>query len=194
MKAPAQTVTCHKAIVIGGSAGSIPVIIKLLNALPANFQTPLIVCLHRTKNESAGMLHVFSQNCKLKIIEPDDKEELRNGGIYLAPSNYHLLIEKDRTINLSTDIPVNYSRPCIDLTFETASVAFKKNLTGILLTGANSDGALGMQAIYKNGGMTIVQDPAQCAAAAMPLAALKLNCVNYIMTIEQIILYLGDHL
>lgn len=182
----------QKAIVIGGSAGSIPVLNKILGGLTESFSIPIIICIHRMKNVAEGMSEVFSSKSSIHISEPNDKDEIRPYHAYLAPSNYHLLIEKGRSFSLSTDIMINYSRPSIDLTLESAAVAYQTNLTGILLTGANKDGAKGLKAIRTHGGTTIVQDPLECAAPTMPLAALELKCVDFVMNTDQIISYLRN--
>lgn len=179
-----------KIVLIGGSAGSIPVLNKLLCSLPRTYKIPIVICVHRMKNVPGTIREVFSKNCKLDIIEPEDKQEIAEGEIYLAPSNYHLLIEKEMVFSLSTDIPVNYSRPSIDITFESACRVFTNNIVAILLTGANSDGAKGLALVKKHGGITIVQNPEECAAPYMPLSAIELNCVSHVLSLDEIIKYL----
>ncbi|MGZ4090017.1 MAG: chemotaxis protein CheB [Bacteroidia bacterium] len=187
MRKGGEIYSSGKVIVIGGSAGSIPVLNKILCALPKSFYIPVIICVHRMKNVSEGIQQVFSHNCQLDIIEPEDKQHICMGGIYLAPSNYHLLIEKEKTFSLSTDIAVNYSRPSIDVTFESSAKVFKEDLIGVLLTGANSDGANGLETVKTYGGTTVVQEPGECAAPYMPLAALSRQCVDYRLNISEII-------
>lgn len=180
-----------KAIVIGGSAGSIPVISKILSEIPIGFKTPIIICLHRMKNFPEGMKEVISTNFKGTLIEPNDKDPIQCGHAYIAPSNYHLLVNKDgKSLCLSTDDLLNFSRPSIDITYSSFSTAFKKNLLGIILTGANKDGAHGMNCIYKNGGTTIAQNPKECAAPYMPQSAINLNCIQHIFNTEEIIDYI----
>ncbi|PBQ34523.1 chemotaxis protein CheB [Sphingobacteriaceae bacterium] len=180
----------RQAVVIGGSAGSIPVLNTIIAALPKLFPLPVIVCVHRMKNVAEGIKEVFELNANCALFEPNDKEPILPGNIYIAPSNYHLLIGSDKTFSLSTDRLVNYSRPAIDLTFQTAAKVYKSGLIGILLTGANKDGAHGMLAVKNNGGTTIVQDPEECSAPFMPAAALALKCVDYIFTERKIISFL----
>lgn len=176
-----------KLIVIGGSAGSIPVVNKILSSLPRDFKTPIVICLHRMKNVPEGMKEVLETNYHGTLIEPNDKEPIKEGCAYIAPSNYHLLVcEKELTFCLSTEDLFNYSRPSIDLTFCSISDTFKDNVLGIIVTGANKDGAHGMNCINKKGGITIAQDPKECIAPYMPQSAIELNCIDYILTIQQI--------
>lgn len=176
----------RRAVVIGGSAGSIPVIGMILSMLPSELPVPVIICIHRMKSVAEGIRDVFAASTSIPVIEPNDKDPVLNGHIYLAPSNYHLLIENDMTFSLSTDSLCNYSRPSIDLTFFSASEVYKNELAGIILTGANKDGAKGLSEIKMNGGITIVQDPKTCVAPFMPLAAIECTKVDYILPVEAI--------
>jgi two-component system, chemotaxis family, protein-glutamate methylesterase/glutaminase len=179
-------------VVIGGSAGSVPVLNEIIAAIPSHCPVPIIVCLHRMKSVSEGITEVFSKHSANPVIEPNDKEPIIAGNIYIAPSNYHLLVAPDHTFSLSTDEMVNYSRPSIDLTFMSAAKLYRKGLTGVLLTGANKDGALGMLAVKNCGGTTIVQNPDECSAPYMPMAAIELKCVDHIYSCRQIIDSLND--
>lgn len=179
-----------KAIVIGGSAGSIPVLGKILGALPYNFPYPIIVCLHRMKNVAEGMSEIFKKVSLNEVFEPNDKEIIMKGKVYLAPSNYHMLIERNFTFSLSTDILENYSRPSIDITIESFSKTYLNGAIGVLLTGANKDGVEGMCILKKNGGTTIVQDPKECVAPYMPQAAIEKDCIDHVFTIDQIVEFL----
>ncbi|MGZ3865542.1 MAG: chemotaxis protein CheB [Bacteroidia bacterium] len=181
----------NKAIVIGGSAGSIPVIRNILSGLKRDINFPVIICVHRLKNIPEGICQVFASSSIHPVIEPNDKEPIKNGVIYLAPANYHLLIEKDMTFALSTDDMVNYSRPAIDLTIASTASAFRLGTFAFLLTGANSDGAFGMQKAKSVNATTIVQDPKECIAASMPLSALKLNCVDHVLSETEIITFIN---
>ena len=181
-----------KAIVIGGSAGSIPVLNKILGGLPSNFPFPIIVCLHRMKNVSEGMAEVFEKDSANKVTEPNDKDLISKGRVYIAPSNYHLLVEQDFTFSLSTDVLENYSRPSIDITFQSCSEVYQSALIGILLTGANKDGVQGMCMLKKNGAITIAQDPNECTAPYMPQAAIEKHCIDHIFSSDQIIDFLTD--
>jgi two-component system, chemotaxis family, protein-glutamate methylesterase/glutaminase len=176
----------RRAVVIGGSAGSIPVLGNIVSAIPTSFPIPLIICVHRMKTVAEGICEVLQLNARCPVSEPDDKAPVLPGNIYVAPSNYHLLVSPDFSFSLSTEEPVNYSRPAIDLTFYSAAKAYQGGLTGILLTGANKDGAQGLREVKRRGGYTIVQDPAECPAPFMPLAAIALQSVNQVLRLEQI--------
>ncbi len=185
-----QDVTNKRAIIIGGSAGSFQVVIKILNSFPKNFSLPVFLCLHRLKHVREGFVEALSTKSNIPIEEPNDKDIIIPGIAYLAPSNYHMYIEPDFHIGLSTDEPVNHSRPSIDLSFFSASVAYKEGLTGILLSGANKDGALGLKAVTDFGGTTIVQDPEDCQIRTMTESAIKATQVTYVYNTAQIIAHI----
>ncbi len=181
----------HKYILIGGSAGSFQSIIGILNNLPHNYRHPVFLCLHRLKHVRGGFVEALSIKSKLKVIEPDDKTGILSGKVYLAPANYHMYLEISNSIALSTEEAVNHSRPSIDLTFKSAAYAFGEKVVGILLSGANKDGAEGLKEIKEFGGTIIVQDPAEASVPVMPQAALSLVKPDYVMTIDEIINYLN---
>ena len=180
----------YKAVVIGGSAGSFQVITKILNSLPANFPLPVLLSLHRLKHVRSGFVEALSIKSNIPVVEPYDKETIKPGKGYLAPSNYHMFIELNKRIALSTEEPVNHSRPSIDLTFETAAHAYRDKLIGIILSGANRDGAHGLKKLKQAGGIAIVQDPKECQVKTMTEASLKLTSVDHIFSTEQIINFL----
>ncbi|NJK83424.1 MAG: chemotaxis protein CheB [Saprospiraceae bacterium] len=180
----------YKAIVIGGSAGSFQVISSILQALPDDFPLPIIMCLHRLKHVRSGFVEALNIKSIKEIEEPDDKDTIKKGKIYLAPANYHLAIELGNTFAVSTEEMVNNSRPAIDITFQTAAYVFRNKLIGILLSGANKDGAVGMQKIVEKGGLSIVQDPSECLIDTMPTSAMKLTKIDYILSTQQIIDFL----
>jgi len=184
--------TNFKAIVIGGSAGSFQGITKILAQIPEDFPLPIIMCLHRLKHVRNGFIEALSIKSIKEVIEPYDKESIKRGKVYLAPANYHLSIELGHYFSLSTEDMVNNSRPSIDITLETAAFTYKNRLIGILLSGANKDGALGMKKIKDNGGLTIVQDPAECMIDTMPVAALDITQIDYTLGIENIIHFLSE--
>jgi two-component system chemotaxis response regulator CheB len=160
-------------IVFGGSAGSYTFVRSLLSSLPANFRIPIVLCLHRLKSERNGFDDSLNLISNLKVIEPMDKQPIREGYVYLGPANYHLLIEKNRTFALSIGAEENYSRPAIDCTFDTAATAYGNKMAVILLSGANVDGAKGIYNAFKKGAYTIVQDPEDALFQIMPGEALK---------------------
>ncbi|HAI82779.1 MAG TPA: chemotaxis protein CheB [Chitinophagaceae bacterium] len=162
-------------IVIGGSAGSLVVIKAIVNALPAQFNAAIILVIHRPKNIPSALHDVLSQKpSQHQVREPEDKECLCNGNIYLAPQKYHLLFEQDGSVSLDVSELVHHSRPAIDVSFESAGYTYGKNCTAILLSGANSDGALGLLKIKEAGGTVLVQSLATAAFTAMPEAAIAL--------------------
>jgi two-component system chemotaxis response regulator CheB len=180
----------YKAIVIGGSAGSFQGITRILSSIPENFHLPIVMCLHRLKHVRHGFVEALSIKSIKPVIEPYDKENIKSGRVYLAPSNYHLSLELGNSFSLATDEMVNNSRPAIDITLETAAYVYKHKLIGILLSGANKDGAMGMKKIKEKGGLTIVQDPEECMIDTMPTAAMKLTEIDHILKIDQIIEFL----
>lgn len=182
----------YKAIVIGGSAGSFQGITKILSALPDNFQLPIIMCLHRLKHVRNGFVEALSIKSIMEVTEPFDKQPVKRGKVYLAPANYHLSIELGQYFSLSTEEMVNNSRPAIDITLETAAYAYRQRLVGILLSGANRDGALGMKSIHDRGGLTIVQEPTECMIDTMPKSALAVTEIDYTLKIEEIVQFLVE--
>ena len=141
----------YKYIIIGGSAGSFQIVTEILSALPKNYKLPIFLCLHRLKHVRAGFVEALSIKSNLKIIEPNDKEIIKKGTVYLAPANYHMYFELSNYIALSTEESVNHSRPSIDISFISAAYTYRDKLIGILLSGANKDGALGMREIKEQG-------------------------------------------
>jgi two-component system chemotaxis response regulator CheB len=180
----------YKAVIIGGSAGSFQVVTRILNSLPKSFPLPVLLCLHRLKHVRSGFVEALSLKSGIPVEEPYDKELLRPGKAYLAPANYHMYIELANRIALSTEDTVNHSRPSIDLSFITAANAYREKLIGIILSGANRDGALGLKKVHDNGGVVIVQDPAECEVKTMTQSALQLTRVDCVYTTDQIINFL----
>lgn len=126
-----------KIILIGGSNGSIEIILKIISSLKNNFQTPIVIVIHQIRNQPSNLIDIIKNKTTIPVSEPEDKERIQNNHIYIAPPNYHLLIEKNFTFSYTFSELRNFSRPSIDFTFETAADAFKKNVIGILLSGAN---------------------------------------------------------
>ncbi len=180
-----------KYIVIGGSAGSFQTILGLLEALPKNYPFPIFLVLHRLKNISSGFVEALSIKSKINLLEPNDKEIIEAGNIYLAPANYHMYAEFDNTISLSTEEAINHSRPSIDITFYSVAHSLREKAIGVLLSGANKDGAEGLKEIKEMGGITVVQDPNDAQIQTMPQAAIDLFKVDKILTTEEIINYLS---
>lgn len=158
-------------VVIGASRGGFGVIRTIITALPSDFAVPVIVVIHRRAGSENLLAGLFGQDTHLRVTEACDKEPIEPGTIYLAPPDYHLLIE-DGHFALSTDEPVLYARPAIDVLFESAADMYGRDIVGVILTGASTDGAAGLAAIRHAGGMTIVQDPREAEAPVMPEAAI----------------------
>ncbi len=180
-----------KYIIIGGSAGSFQIILDLIEILPKNYPFPIFLILHRLKNVRTGFVEALSIKSKLKLVEPKDKDIIKTGNIYLAPANYHVYIEFDNTISLSIEEVVNHSRPSIDITFSSAAYSLKEKAVGVLLSGANRDGATGLFNIHKQKGITVVQDPDDAQIQTMPQAALDLFKADKIMNAKEIINYIS---
>jgi two-component system chemotaxis response regulator CheB len=161
-----------EAIVIGASAGAIQALSRILPALPAGYPIPVLVVVHIPADRADLLAPLFQARCPLMVKEAEDKEPILPGFVYFGPSDYHLLAEADRTASLSADEPVLYSRPSIDVLFESAADAYGAGLVGVILTGANEDGAAGLRAVAAAGGAALVEDPATAFAPAMPAAAL----------------------
>lgn len=176
----------EKIIVVGCSLGGFWALTELLKPLPTDFPFPIIVVQHRQKHQKSSLEEVLQHKIELKLKQADEKEIVNGGIVYLAPPDYHLLLEKNLMLSLSSDLPVNFSRPSIDVLFETAAEACKDKLIGIILTGANSDGKNGISMIRKNGGLTIAQNPKTAECAIMPAAAIASGNVQKILDIEQI--------
>lgn len=177
----------YKAVVIGGSAGSFQGITKILSQLPKTFPLPIIMCLHRLKHVRNGFVEALSIKSVFPVTEPNDKEQIKKGGVYLAPSNYHMSVELGNYFAMSTEEMINNSRPAIDITLGTAAFVFRDKLIGILLSGANRDGGLGMKHIHDKGGLTIVQEPTECMIDTMPKAALSLTKIDHVLKVDEIV-------
>jgi len=176
----------YEAIVIGVSSGGMNAMKVMFSLLPKDFNTPIIIVQHigaHSDNQWIKLLNIKSNLC---IKEADEKEKIEKGKVYIAPPNYHLLIEKDKTFSLTIDERVNYSRPSIDVLFESAAEAYQNNLIGIILTGSNSDGTNGIKRVQECGGLTIIQDPETAESAYMPKSAIAAIKPDYISSLEGI--------
>ncbi len=160
-----------KLIVIGASLGGLDIFKELLPGLPATFRTPIAIAQHRVADSDSKLRHVLQRYASLPIVEPEDKTPIAEGAIYLAPPDYHLLVDAEH-FHLSTEAPLRYARPSIDILFETAADYFAKDLVALVLTGASDDGARGAKIIASRGGRVLVQDPASAHSPVMPSATL----------------------
>jgi len=179
-----------RAVVIGASAGGVQALMTILPVLARGFPLPVLVVLHVPADRSNVLAPLFAGRCALTVKEAEDKETARPGVVYFAPSDYHLLVEADGGLALSSDEPVNYSRPSIDVLFESAADAYGAGLVGIILTGANEDGAAGLAAVAAAGGQALVEEPSAAYARSMPEAALGASALARAMSLEGIADYL----
>lgn len=181
-----ERLTSFDAVVIGVSAGGLGALETILPALDASFSMPVLVVQHLSPGHDSYLATHLDARCALAVKEAEDKEPLRPGTVYIAPPNYHLMVEASRTLALSVEERVNFSRPSVDVLFDTAAEVFCDKLVGVILTGANSDGAKGLAKIKQFGGLTLVQDPGTAVADAMPNAAIQALCVDHVLPLEQI--------
>lgn len=178
----------YRLIAVGVSAGGLAALRALVGALPPGFETPIAVVQHRSR-DSEALCDLLQECTGLGVAEASDKEPIQPGSVYVAPPDYHLMVEPGY-FSLSTDEPVRYSRPSIDVMFASASDAYGADVIGIVLTGANADGARGLQRIVSRGGYAIVQDPATAEVKVMPQSALKAVPGACVLPLEGI----GPHL
>ena len=181
-----------EAVVIGASAGAVDALSAILPALPAGYPLPVVVVVHVPPDKKSVMAELFRNKCRVDVREAEDKEPLAPGTVYFAPPDYHLLVEPDRRLSLSSEEPVHYSRPAIDVLFETAADAFGPAAVGVLLTGASADGARGLRAICAVGGAAVVQHPDEAAVPTMPRAGIAACPQAAVMNLEQIAAHLRD--
>lgn len=172
-------------IVIGCSMGGMHALQRIFQALPEGFCIPIAVVQHRYRNSNEGLPDFLRRNSTLNVVDTTDKEWIKPGTVYLAPANYHLLVERGE-LSLSVDEKVEYSRPSIDVLFESAADAYGAAVIGIVLTGANADGARGAKRIKSRGGFVIAQDPATAESPIMPRAAIEMARVDRILPLDRI--------
>jgi two-component system, chemotaxis family, protein-glutamate methylesterase/glutaminase len=172
-------------VVVGTSTGGLKALQTLLSGLPRDFPLPIAIVQHRGKDSENGLCEFLSEWSNFPVTEPHDKEPMAPGHAYLAPRDYHLLIENG-SFALSTDAPVAYARPSIDVLFESAADEFDARVIGVILTGANQDGARGLGRIKARGGRALVEDPASATCAEMPQAAINQTKVDWILPLREI--------
>jgi two-component system chemotaxis response regulator CheB len=175
----------YEAIVIGSSAGGMRALLELLSYIPAAYPLPIIIVQHLLDGTDSFIAEFLNEKTAITVKEADDKRLIEKGYAYLAPPGYHLLIEDDHSLSLSIDPRVNFSRPSIDVLFESAAFVYEQRCIGIVLTGANGDGSQGLHRIKTNGGLTLVQDPATAEFNTMPIAAIQATKVDHILTLEE---------
>ena len=177
-------------VVIGGSSGSLQVIIYVLGRLPNDYPIPVLLIIHRAYSIDSMLLDLLVLKSNMKVCEVEEKEKIVPSCVYLAPADYHVLIEKNETFTLDYSEKLNFSRPSIDVSFISAAKVYGKNLTGILLSGANEDGAEGLKEIKEQGGHTIIQHPDEAVVNYMPLQASYKSEIDEVLDSEGIARYL----
>jgi len=175
-----------EAVVLGGSAGAFAGLRQLLPALPPTLRVPVVIVLHQPQDRPSAIVDIFGRGGVPPVKEIDDKEPLAPGIVFFAPPGYHLLIESTRTAALTVDEPVHFSRPSIDVLFESAAEVFGSALIGIILSGANQDGAAGLGAIERAGGIAMIQSPDSAEHPAMPQAAVAATTAAHVLSIDDI--------
>ncbi|MBC8549082.1 MAG: chemotaxis protein CheB [Candidatus Brocadiales bacterium] len=176
----------YKVIVIGVSTGGLKALKAILSVLPSEFALSVIIVMHRHKDTDGYLERSLDNVCKMHVKQADEKEEIKAGMVYVAPPNYHLLIEDNGTFSMSVEGAVNYARPSVDVVFESAAEVYGKALIGVILTGANKDGSLGLKRIKEAGGLAIVQTPETSDAADMPRAAIAAVNPDYVLPLDEI--------
>lgn len=184
-----ERVPCHtkyRGVVIGASAGGGKALTEILSRLPGDYGLPILVVQHLHPSDEGGFAELLDREIALRVVTPLDKQKTESGYVYVAPSNYHMLVERNGTIALSTEGRVNWSRPSIDVLFESAAYAWGKEVIAILLSGASSDGARGMRTLKTLGGLNVVQDPITAEYPLMPKSAVSAGVAERVMPTESI--------
>jgi two-component system chemotaxis response regulator CheB len=177
-------------IAIGTSLGGLNALLSVVRQLPRDLPAALVVVQHRGVSQDTGLVDLLQQHTALTVVEAEDKMALKPGIVFVAPADYHLLVEDRESLALSTDAAVRSARPSIDVLFESAADAYGDALIAVLLTGASTDGAAGLARVKQRGGRAIVQDPATAECATMPSAGIAATAVDYVLPLERI----GEHL
>jgi len=177
----------YEAIVIGVSSGGMTALRFIFSALPSGFSIPIIIVQHISAHSDNEWINLLNNKSNLAIKEADEKEKIESGHVYIAPANYHLLIEKDKTFSFTIAERVNFARPSIDVLFESAAEAYKDKLIGVVLTGSNIDGTNGIKRIKECGGLAIIQDPKTAESPTMPASAIAAIEPDYILSLDKII-------
>lgn len=177
----------YASVAVGVSSGGLYALHTLLSSLPKNFPLPVFVVQHLSRDADQILVEYLKRKTGFPIKQAEDKEDIRGGTVYLAPPDYHLLVEVDgRSLALSKDPAVNYARPSIDVLFESAAAALRDSLIGVIMTGSGADGSKGLRSIKQHGGYTIVQDPASAESAMMPQAAIDAAEIDEIAPLEEL--------
>jgi len=175
-----------RVLLLGGSAGSFKLLFKLVKLLPKNLGKTVIIVIHRKKNFFSEIEKLFAENSRMLLAEISDKEPVRINTIYIAPPNYHTLIENEGFFSLDVSEPVWYSKPSIDVTFESVAEVYKQQVTAVLFSGANQDGAEGLLKLRQKGALTIAQDPQEAEMSEMPQSAIDIHAAQYVLRTDEI--------
>jgi len=182
-----KRITNCRVVIIGGSAGSLQALLQILPFVENPISFAIVIVVHRKNSDEQTLEDLIALKSKIKVKEVEDKVKLQSGFIYIAPSNYHLLFEKNETLSLDTSEKINYSRPSIDVSFESAAEIYREHLIGILLSGSNSDGTAGLRAIQAAGGISVVQNPLSADMPFMPNNAILHTVPDFVLNIEEIL-------
>jgi two-component system chemotaxis response regulator CheB len=185
-RSDAARITAHAAVVVGASAGGLESLLAILAPLPADFPLPVLVAQHLHRTDEGRFAEHLASRVAIAVTEAHDKQPIEPAHVYVAPADYHLLVERGGTLALTVDPRVNWSRPSIDVLFESAARAFGDALVGVILSGANDDGARGMQLIRELGGLCVAQDPQTAESPVMPRAAIELAGIETVLPPERI--------
>jgi two-component system chemotaxis response regulator CheB len=181
-----------RVLLLGGSAGSFKLLFRLVKLLPADLNKTVIIIIHRKKNFFSEIEKLFAENSRMLLREISDKEPIMSGTIYIAPANYHTLVENEGFFSLDVSDAVWYSKPSIDVTFESVAEVYKDSVTAVLFSGANQDGAEGLLKLRQKGALTIAQHPDDAEMAEMPQAAIDIHAAEYILKATEIFELLED--
>jgi two-component system chemotaxis response regulator CheB len=173
-------------LLLGGSAGSLKPIFTAVQVFPSTLNKAVLIVIHRKKNFLSDLENMFAENSRILLREVNDKDCIKKGTIYIAPANYHTLIEKEMCFGLDVSEDVWYSKPSIDVSFESTAEVYKERCTAVLFSGANQDGAQGLLALRNSGALTIAQNPLEAEMPEMPRAAINLNAAEYILNTKDI--------
>lgn len=177
----------YSILAVGASWGGVEALSQLVETIPAGWSTPIVIVQHQHALSGTALERILSRLTSLEVVDVEDKQLIRPGHIYIAPANYHLLVESDKSFSLSLEAPVLYSRPSIDVTFRSLAEVYGEKCIAVLLTGANEDGVDGLRQVQAQGGFTMAQDPQEAIAPTMPLTAINAGVVNKVVLLRNII-------
>ncbi|WP_153798754.1 chemotaxis protein CheB [Foetidibacter luteolus] len=179
-----------KLVAIGGSAGSLQVLLRLFSQIPSGFSIPFLVVLHRNVQYESALEELLATRTALRVKEVEEKEKIQAGHVYICPPDYHVLVEKNHSFSLDYSEKVNFSRPSIDVVFKSAAEAYKSHLVALLLSGANADGATGLLHVRQHKGITVVQSPDEAEVSYMPQQAIQLVKPHYVLGFNDMVLFM----